>query len=101
MAFRIESAHLDGIVVVVPEVHGDSRGFFMEAFRADQFAALGLPSEFVQDNHSRSGKGVVRGLHFQWDPPMGKLMRVHHLHRIVERAIELYNRTGMQPNNVL
>lgn len=76
MAFRIESAHLDGVVVVVPEVHGDSRGFFMEAFRADQFAALGLPSEFVQDNHSRSGKGVVRGLHFQWDPPMGKLMRV-------------------------
>lgn len=48
----------------------------METFRADQFAAMGLPKEFPQDNHSRSAKGVLRGLHFQWDPPMGKLMRV-------------------------
>jgi dTDP-4-dehydrorhamnose 3,5-epimerase len=76
MAFRIESTHLDGIVVVLPQVHGDARGFFMEAFRADQFRELGLPAEFVQDNHSRSSRGVLRGLHFQWDPPMGKLMRV-------------------------
>ena len=45
-------------------------------FRADQFHSHGLPSEFVQDNHSRSVRGVLRGLHFQWDPPMGKLMRV-------------------------
>ena len=48
----------------------------METFRVDQFEALGLPTEFVQDNHSRSSKGVLRGLHFQWEPPMGKLMRV-------------------------
>lgn len=48
----------------------------METFRADQFRELGLPWEFPQDNHSRSAKGVLRGLHFQWDPPMGKLMRV-------------------------
>lgn len=48
----------------------------MEVFRADQFKDLGLPYEFVQDNHSGSVKGVLRGLHFQWDPPMGKLMRV-------------------------
>ena len=48
----------------------------MEAFRADQFGALGLPGNFVQDNQSRSRRGVIRGLHFQWDPPMGKLMRV-------------------------
>ena len=48
----------------------------METFRADKFRELGLPTEFVQDNHSRSAKGVLRGLHFQWDPPMGKLMRV-------------------------
>ncbi|MGB6027225.1 MAG: dTDP-4-dehydrorhamnose 3,5-epimerase [Candidatus Sulfotelmatobacter sp.] len=64
------------VVVVIPEAFRDSRGFFSETFRADQFKALGLPTEFVQDNHSRSAKGVVRGLHFQWDPPMGKLMRV-------------------------
>ena len=48
----------------------------METFREDQFKTLGLPYQFVQDNHSRSVKGVLRGLHFQWAPPMGKLMRV-------------------------
>jgi dTDP-4-dehydrorhamnose 3,5-epimerase len=76
MEFRIESRHLGEIVVLAPKVFEDARGFFMEVFRNDQFAALGLPAEFVQDNHSRSKKGVLRGLHFQWDPPMGKLMRV-------------------------
>ncbi len=63
-------------MVVVPEIFQDARGFFMETFREDQFKDLGLPYHFVQDNHSRSTKGVLRGLHFQWDPPMGKLMRV-------------------------
>src|SRR5437763_5226925 len=76
MAFQIESVHMDEVVVSSPEVKGDARGFFMETFRADQFKKLGLPTEFVQDNHSKSSKGVLRGLHFQWDPPMGKLMRV-------------------------
>lgn len=76
MQIRIESRHLHDVVVVVPDIFQDSRGFFSETYRADQFQLLGLPSEFVQDNHSRSSKGVVRGLHFQWEPPMGKLMRV-------------------------
>ena len=76
MGFMIESRHLEDIVVIVPKAHRDDRGFFMEVYRADQFRDLGLPSEFVQDNHSFSRKGVVRGLHFQWEPPMGKLMRV-------------------------
>ncbi len=76
MQLKIESRHLDDVVVVVPDVFQDSRGFFCETFRADQFEALGLPTSFVQDNHSLSVKGVVRGLHFQWEPPMGKLMRV-------------------------
>lgn len=76
MQINVESRWLMDVVVVVPEAFRDSRGFFSETFRADQFKALGLPTEFVQDNHSRSAKGVVRGLHFQWDPPMGKLMRV-------------------------
>ena len=62
--------------MIVPEIIEDERGCFMETFKADTFEALGLPNLFVQDNHSRSKKGVVRGLHFQWDPPMGKLMRV-------------------------
>jgi dTDP-4-dehydrorhamnose 3,5-epimerase len=76
MQIKIAASHLNGLVVVEPEVFEDERGFFMEVFRTDQFAALGLPSEFAQDNHSRSQKGVLRGLHFQWQPPMGKLMRV-------------------------
>jgi dTDP-4-dehydrorhamnose 3,5-epimerase len=76
MRVTIESKHLQDVVVVVPDIFRDGRGFFSETFRADQFKLLGLPTEFVQDNHSRSARGVVRGLHFQWDPPMGKLMRV-------------------------
>ena len=76
MNIRIESRHLDDVVVVLPDIFQDSRGFFTEVYRADQFKELGLPTEFGQDNHSKSAKGVVRGLHFQWEPPMGKLMRV-------------------------
>ena len=76
MQIKIESQPLNGMAVLVPDVFQDGRGFFMETYRQDQFEQLGLPTRFVQDNHSRSAKGVVRGLHFQWDPPMGKLMRV-------------------------
>jgi dTDP-4-dehydrorhamnose 3,5-epimerase len=76
MEIKIESRHLQDVVVLVPDIFQDSRGFFMETFREDQFKAHGLPYHFVQDNHSRSARGVVRGLHFQWEPPMGKLMRV-------------------------
>ena len=76
MPFSIESVQLGEVKVIVPQVFGDGRGFFMESFRADQFKAMDLPSEFLQDNHSRSSRGVVRGLHFQWHLPMGKLMRV-------------------------
>jgi dTDP-4-dehydrorhamnose 3,5-epimerase len=76
MQIRIESRHLGDVVVVVPDIFQDGRGFFSETFRADQFDALGLPTKFVQDNHSRSVRNVIRGLHFQWEPPMGKLMRV-------------------------
>ena len=76
MPFVVESQVLNGVVVLIPQIFEDARGFFLESFRADQFEALGLPTHFAQDNHSRSAKGVVRGLHFQWDPPMGKLMRV-------------------------
>jgi len=76
MECKIESRHLHDVVVIVPEVFRDARGFFMETFREDLFKVLHLPHRFVQDNHSRSTKGVLRGLHFQWEPPMGKLMRV-------------------------
>ncbi len=76
MAFEVESRHLGEVVVLVPKAFADQRGYFMETYREDQFLELGLPGSFVQDNHSCSRKGVVRGLHFQWEPPMGKLMRV-------------------------
>lgn len=76
MPLKIESRHLNDVVVLTPQVLADSRGFFMETFRADHFRSMGLPTEFVQDNHSGSSKDVLRGLHFQWNPPMGKLMRV-------------------------
>jgi dTDP-4-dehydrorhamnose 3,5-epimerase len=76
MPLKIESRHLSEVVVLTPQVFQDERGYFMEMFRADSFKALGLPQNFVQENQSYSKKGVLRGLHFQWDPPMGKLMRV-------------------------
>ncbi|MGB7264641.1 MAG: dTDP-4-dehydrorhamnose 3,5-epimerase [Terracidiphilus sp.] len=79
MPLQFESSHINGDVVVVkPLVLGDDRGFFMETYREDNFRDLGLPTNWVQDNHSRSAKGVLRGLHFQWEPPMSKLMRVTH-----------------------
>lgn len=76
MKLSIDSIHLGAVVVLAQERVQDERGFFMEIFRADEFRKLGLPTEFVQDNLSRSSKHVLRGLHFQWDPPVGKLMRV-------------------------
>jgi dTDP-4-dehydrorhamnose 3,5-epimerase len=76
MEIKIESRFLRDGAVLVPDIFQDARGFFMETYREDQFQAKGLPTHFLQDNHSRSTRGVLRGLHFQWDPPMGKLMRV-------------------------
>jgi len=73
---KIESTHLDGVIVFEPTVFEDDRGFFLETFRGDQFTELGLPADFPQDNQSHSSRGVIRGLHFQWEPPMGKVMRV-------------------------
>ena len=63
-------------MLLEPVVHGDERGFFVETFRADVAAAHGIPAEFVQDNHSRSRRGTLRGIHFQTHPGQGKLVRV-------------------------
>ena len=76
MPYSIEPTAIHEVKIVVPETLPDDRGFFMGVYHQDLFAELGLPKRFVQLNQSHSGKGVVRGLHFQWDPPMGKLMRV-------------------------
>jgi len=67
---------LPGLVLLAPAVHGDARGFFMETYRADAWAAHGVPTEFVQDNQSRSRRGTLRGIHFQTHPGQGKLVRV-------------------------
>ena len=71
-----KNTKINDVKIIVPEIFKDDRGFFMEVYRKDQFEEFGLYLEFVQDNHSGSVKNVLRGLHFQWDPPMGKLMRV-------------------------
>jgi dTDP-4-dehydrorhamnose 3,5-epimerase len=76
MRMKVESIHLGAVVVIAQEFFEDDRGFFLEEYRADQFGALNLPQHFLQENHSGSVKNVLRGLHFQWNPPMGKLMRV-------------------------
>lgn len=72
---KIESLSLADAVLIAPEIHGDSRGFFYESWRQDRYAELGVGPEFVQDNHSRSGRGVLRGLHYQLAKPQGKLVR--------------------------
>lgn len=71
----IETA-IEGLLIIEPQVFGDDRGFFMESWNADKFRGTGLDLAFVQDNHSRSAKGVLRGLHFQNPNPQGKLVRV-------------------------
>lgn len=75
---NIEKTLIDGVLIFQPRVFGDARGFFMESFNQKIFNdAVGQPVEFVQDNHSRSAKGVLRGLHFQKAPhAQGKLVRV-------------------------
>jgi dTDP-4-dehydrorhamnose 3,5-epimerase len=71
---RIDTA-IDGVCLIEPVVHGDHRGFFMESYHKDRFAALGIEHDFVQDNHSRSRAGVLRGLHYQLGRPQAKLVR--------------------------
>lgn len=65
-----------GPLILEPKVFGDARGFFLESWNASSFAEIGLDVAFVQDNHSRSQKGVLRGMHFQNPAPQGKLVRV-------------------------
>ena len=66
---------LEGLVLLEPAVHGDERGFFAETWRADSWPEAGVTAEFVQDNHSRSRKGTLRGMHFQTSPGQAKLVR--------------------------
>lgn len=77
MTYQAIKTPIDGVLVLEPKVYGDARGFFFESFNARDFAqATGLKETFVQDNHSKSAKGVLRGLHYQVQHAQGKLVRV-------------------------
>lgn len=67
---------IEGVMIIEPKVFGDDRGFFLESWNAAGFAAAGLDLHFVQDNHSRSARGILRGMHYQKPGPQGKLVRV-------------------------
>ena len=74
MSFKFEKTEIEGVLLVIPQIHHDSRGLFMETFREDIFQEQGIP-KFVQDNRSKSIMGVIRGIHFQKYPkPQGKLV---------------------------
>ena len=72
---RIDTS-LPGVFLIEPQTHADSRGFFLETYHQEKFAELGIHDRFVQDNHSKSGRGTLRGLHFQLRHPQAKLCRV-------------------------
>ena len=74
--FTFEETFIKDLFVITPTVFGDSRGYFMETYQKEEFAEAGINVDFVQDNESRSSKGVLRGLHFQKKNPQGKLVRV-------------------------
>ena len=77
MPYQVTTTPIDGVLVLEPKVFGDARGFFFESFNARDFEqATGLKDAFVQDNHSKSAKGVLRGLHYQTQHAQGKLVRV-------------------------
>ena len=77
MPYTVTPTALPGVLILEPKVFGDARGFFFESFNARDFAqCTGLDVQFVQDNHSKSAKGVLRGLHYQIQHPQGKLVRV-------------------------
>ncbi len=75
---KVVSTGIPDVKLLQPEVFGDQRGFFIETWNERTFAEIGLPVRFVQDNHSRSRKGILRGIHYQLHQPQGKLVRVLH-----------------------
>jgi dTDP-4-dehydrorhamnose 3,5-epimerase len=86
---RAAETSIDGVLVLEPNVFGDERGFFFESWNQSTFKELtGVDSEFVQDNHSRSSKGVLRGLHYQLNSPQGKLVRIVNGH-VLDVAVDL------------
>ena len=85
---RVLETGLDGVVIIEPQVHGDQRGFFQESWKASNYARHGLPGSFAQANVSRSARGVLRGLHYQYRQPQGKLVSVFE-GRIFDVAVDV------------
>jgi len=85
---RLLDTRIDGLVHLEPDVHGDARGFFVESYRANVWARHGIDDEFVQDNHSRSRRGVLRGMHFSIGEGQAKLVRCAR-GRILDVAVDL------------
>ncbi len=75
---KVLTTPIEGLLVIEPKVFGDERGFFCETWQAERYREAGVEGTFVQDNHSRSSQGVLRGLHYQVQQPQGKLVRVTH-----------------------
>jgi len=73
---NVRETKLPGVIVLEPDVFGDERGYFLESWNSERYESVGIPGPFVQDNISLSGKGVLRGLHFQQPRPQGKLIQV-------------------------
>jgi dTDP-4-dehydrorhamnose 3,5-epimerase len=73
---KVQETRIPGVLIVEPQVFGDDRGFFLESFNEAEMRRIGIETDFVQDNHSRSQRNVLRGLHYQITQPQGKLVRV-------------------------
>ena len=73
---KVVATELPGVLLIEPRVFGDDRGFFLESWNAHRFSQIGIEAKFVQDNHSRSARGVLRGIHYQIRQPQAKLLRV-------------------------
>lgn len=85
---KIIATAIPDVLILEPQVYGDARGFFLETWNAKTFAELGLDLHFVQDNHSRSRQGILRGMHYQIKRPQGKLVRVTH-GKVFDVAVDL------------
>ena len=89
MPFEFERQSISDVILVTPKVFGDNRGFFMESYKKSEFCANGIDVEFNQDNHSKSTKGVLRGLHYQQEPyGQAKLVRCSR-GRIYDVAVDI------------
>ncbi|MDR1832248.1 MAG: dTDP-4-dehydrorhamnose 3,5-epimerase [Fusobacteriaceae bacterium] len=93
MKYKKTETGIDGLIVIEPQAFGDKRGFFMETYTKKDFVELEIPDEFVQDNHSKSKKAVLRGLHFQTRHVQGKLVRVI-AGRAIDVAVDLRHGSG-------